>query len=125
MLEITPVLTLLYPGHFPQTFIDHVVRLKVDPIYRCEIEATVASINLSAWYQSPLWKQTTKLMRYLHPRCEVCGTTSSLQVHHKTYKHLGTEILHIEDLMVLCDRCHREAHDLPLFDRESFGMRIQ
>lgn len=43
-------------------------------------------------------------------RCEMCGTNQrQLHVHHKTYERFGNE--HPLDLVVLCDRCHKKAHD--------------
>jgi len=36
-----------------------------------------------------------------------------LHVHHRTYKHRGYEDKHIRDLILLCEDCHREAHEDP------------
>jgi len=41
-------------------------------------------------------------------RCEKCGAKRELQVHHKTYEHLGAEP--DQDLEVLCPDCHRAHH---------------
>ena len=41
-------------------------------------------------------------------RCQRCGATQELQVHHLTYERRGRELL--SDLTVLCNRCHRFAH---------------
>lgn len=42
-------------------------------------------------------------------RCQECGRSnfdvSKFQVHHLTYEHFGRE--RVEDLRVLCRRCHR------------------
>jgi 5-methylcytosine-specific restriction endonuclease McrA len=40
--------------------------------------------------------------------CTLCRSTRSLEVHHRTYDRLGHE--NIEDLVVLCWRCHRKHH---------------
>lgn len=37
-------------------------------------------------------------------KCEVCGTTKALQVHHASYENLFHESL--DDLQVLCNKCH-------------------
>jgi hypothetical protein len=42
--------------------------------------------------------------------CEGCGWGRWLEVHHRTYERLGEERL--EDLAVLCDRCHAREHGL-------------
>jgi 5-methylcytosine-specific restriction endonuclease McrA len=41
-------------------------------------------------------------------RCESCGRRTRLEVHHRTYQRLGAERL--EDLQVLCERCHSAKH---------------
>ncbi len=41
-------------------------------------------------------------------RCQVCGYRKNLQVHHNTYKNIGHE--DIEDLVVLCWKCHKTFH---------------
>lgn len=42
--------------------------------------------------------------------CEMCGVEvlKGFHIHHKTYKHLGNEKL--EDLMFLCENCHKNIH---------------
>jgi len=41
-------------------------------------------------------------------KCERCGSTLNLQVHHLTYDTLGEEMPW--DLEVLCKRCHGKEH---------------
>jgi choline dehydrogenase-like flavoprotein len=43
----------------------------------------------------------------LRNRCEGCGTTHSLELHHKTYERLSRELL--SDLELLCKSCHETA----------------
>lgn len=43
-------------------------------------------------------------------RCAVCGSSDNLQVHHRSYEHHGNEHLHLDDLVVLCGRCHTLFH---------------
>lgn len=45
-------------------------------------------------------------------RCERCNSDHFLHVHHLTYEHRGIEHLHLNDLMVLCEACHRKEHGL-------------
>lgn len=44
-------------------------------------------------------------------KCELCNEKGELRVHHKTYEHHGKEHLHLEDLITLCNKCHRKFHD--------------
>lgn len=41
-------------------------------------------------------------------QCQACGDTTSLHVHHKRYNHLWAE--HDDDLITLCEECHRTTH---------------
>jgi hypothetical protein len=43
-------------------------------------------------------------------RCQGCGATKGLQVHHHTYAHHGDEARHLEDLVSVCRACHRRQH---------------
>lgn len=39
-----------------------------------------------------------------------CGAKENLELHHKTYKHLGNEPL--SDLTLLCRACHQTVHEI-------------
>ncbi len=42
-------------------------------------------------------------------RCQLCGTMKSLEVHHKQLRsHSGSDVE--DNLITLCDRCHRLVH---------------
>ena len=44
-------------------------------------------------------------------RCAACGRkTRVLQVHHLIYDNHGDELHHTEDLVCLCENCHKKAH---------------
>jgi 5-methylcytosine-specific restriction endonuclease McrA len=60
------------------------------------------------YLQSLRWLATrdAALARACH-KCQRCGATKNLEVHHKHYKSLGQE--KPEDLEVLCIPCHDEA----------------
>jgi hypothetical protein len=42
-------------------------------------------------------------------RCQVCNASKSLHAHHRTYERRGHE--NQEDLIVLCENCHKLFHD--------------
>jgi hypothetical protein len=44
-------------------------------------------------------------------KCQLCNSNGTLHVHHKTYDHHGNEHNHLEDLIVLCEGCHRKFHN--------------
>lgn len=43
-------------------------------------------------------------------RCSQCHKADRLEVHHTTYEHHGNELHHLDDLVVLCRKCHRKIH---------------
>lgn len=45
----------------------------------------------------------------LEPYCQLCGSTNLLQRHHIFYRSQGGLTIK-ENLIVLCDRCHRLVH---------------
>lgn len=56
------------------------------------------------------WNKTRlKALKRSDFKCQVCNTSSELQVHHRTYKRLGAE--KPSDLTVLCDVCHGLFHE--------------
>lgn len=62
-----------------------------------------------AYLRSPAWRAIRKdALRSAGDRCQDCGATCDLHVHHLTYKRHGQELP--RDLRVLCSRCHRRRH---------------
>jgi replicative DNA helicase len=61
---------------------------------------------------SDYWKQCRKLVLERDEyHCVECGATNQLEVHHRTYEHHGDELNHLEDLVTLCQGCHKIAHN--------------
>ena len=44
-------------------------------------------------------------------KCQVCGCSTGLEVHHLHYRHRGKELHHLDCLMVLCRKHHQMVHD--------------
>lgn len=63
------------------------------------------------YLKSAEWKLKRKqLFNERGKKCERCGATKKLQVHHVTYKRIFNEAL--EDLEVLCKPCHQKEHNI-------------
>lgn len=63
------------------------------------------------YLQSDHWKDVRSRFwasKLCHNKCESCGATRNLQVHHRSYTRLGNERLN--DLMLLCGDCHWGTH---------------
>lgn len=43
-------------------------------------------------------------------RCQLCNSPLDLQAHHRTYEHKGDELNHLNDLICLCKKCHKNFH---------------
>lgn len=63
-----------------------------------------------AYMQSLVWAgiRRRKLERSRY-RCETCGASKRLDVHHLTYERFGGDE-RMTDLEVLCRSCHNKAH---------------
>ena len=67
-------------------------------------------LDYQEYIQSEKWKFKRDLvLLFWQHRCSMCGRSVNLHVHHRTYKRLGNEQLN--DLVVLCDRCHEIHHE--------------
>jgi 5-methylcytosine-specific restriction endonuclease McrA len=63
----------------------------------------------SEYLRSPWWQHISHVAKEAaQNRCQRCGGSERLEVHHKTYVRRGKEKL--EDLEVLCWNCHRLEH---------------
>ena len=57
---------------------------------------------------SEKWRDLKRtIMKRRGHKCERCGSTSYLELHHKTYERLGHE--RASDLELLCPLCHEVA----------------
>ena len=67
-------------------------------------------MKYNAYLHSKHWIQTRVDVLTNRTKCERCGSTNKLQVHHLTYKNIYNE--NPEDLEVLCVGCHMHEHKL-------------
>jgi 5-methylcytosine-specific restriction endonuclease McrA len=65
-------------------------------------------LDYMQYINSPEWRMKARTAREQAGECALCTSTTSLEVHHRTYVRLGHE--HPKDLIVLCSRCHRRHH---------------
>lgn len=77
--------------------------------------ANVIKSNMSykEFLTTPYWKAVAqKKKQQAGYRCELCNSKTYLNVHHRTYENHGYEMDHLQDLIVLCNDCHKKFHDI-------------
>ncbi len=68
------------------------------------------SLPYREYLQTDHWQQLRKrVLKWSKYRCQLCNHQGVLNVHHRTYEHLGDE--EYKDLIVLCSDCHAKFHD--------------
>lgn len=61
------------------------------------------------YLESYLWKNKRDwIIQLANFKCQNCGSNKGLVVHHINYNSVGNES--IEDVEVLCKKCHSEKH---------------
>jgi hypothetical protein len=67
------------------------------------------SMPYSEYLKSQEWQEKRKkALRFASFRCQLCNSPERLNVHHRTYEHLGQELM--GDLITLCNDCHAIFH---------------
>lgn len=81
---------------------------------KCGIDNTAYTVLKNLKYEEFLktkyWMSISRFVREKSGKCEECGATTNLHVHHISYKNHGCEHAHLEDLVCLCKECHIKAH---------------
>jgi 5-methylcytosine-specific restriction endonuclease McrA len=66
-------------------------------------------MDYDSYLQSEKWDKTRRRVKaFWNNRCAICGTGHNVEVHHRSYRHLGNEPL--SDLIALCGECHELYH---------------
>lgn len=74
----------------------------------------ISNAEKLAYMKTEQWKQLKfKRLKIAQHKCECCGSTHKLHLHHVNYERLTQEL--IEDVAILCggiDGCHQKLHDI-------------
>lgn len=66
-------------------------------------------------------KKREQVLEHKGRKCEMCGTTQNLQIHHKRYiKGKYAWEYKMKDYLVLCANCHEKTHGIDLDRRVDF-----
>lgn len=78
-----------------------------------EIISYIRKMPYREFLKTPYWKAIANFQKYESDYCcVICGSKDILNVHHKTYQNHGEEALHLEDLITVCRKCHKEIHGI-------------
>lgn len=89
-------------------FIEHIINVKLP-----ELSSALCKLDYKVFLKTLYWQAVSKYIKENHLKCNSCHSSSTLQVHHKNYKHHGSE--HLQDVMeddleLLCKACHEIKH---------------
>ena len=73
----------------------------------------LSKIPYQEFLKTPYWAfiRMAKILE-AEDKCERCRVNYTLQVHHLTYDFRGNDHKRMDLLVVLCDACHKKAHNL-------------
>jgi hypothetical protein len=108
--------------HFIEAYLDPEKQWKSDITWRDrwnsirwidspEVREAIDELPYSEFLKTPYWKAVSmKAKQKANYRCQMCNEGGLLHTHHRTYDNHGAEHLHMDDLIVLCERCHYQFH---------------
>jgi 5-methylcytosine-specific restriction endonuclease McrA len=72
----------------------------------------IKAMEYKDFLQTPYWKNISEYKKKLaNNRCQLCNRGGELHTHHRTYSIHGYEIKNLDDLVVLCKKCHAKFHN--------------
>lgn len=86
-------------------------------VYVCE-DSNEVCYNYEQYLKTEHWRLKKKEYSSVYKKeCAICGDKKKLHLHHKTYENVGKE--NLEDLVLLCEKCHYEIHNDECNDMEN------
>lgn len=83
--------------------------LKRESLY---ITKYISLMDYKEFLQTPYWKIISEYKKVqAKNKCQLCNKEGLLHTHHRTYEIRGNEINNLDDLIVLCDKCHAKHHN--------------
>jgi len=86
---------------------------KDDPYGLVQIKNHLRSLTYPDFLQTVYWKSIAKHVKHKADyKCSLCARSRcTLNVHHRDYNFRGIEILHLKELICLCEYCHNKFHE--------------
>ena len=85
----------------------------------------IAQSQYQAYLTTPYWREVSRAVKKRAGfRCQLCNSPLDLQAHHRTYEHKGDELNHLNDLICLCKKCHKNFHAVEREESRKFQRKI-
>ena len=69
----------------------------------------MTKVEYQDYLASPVWQYRRDIvLDFWRHSCAICGSPKNLEVHHRSYDRVGSELLC--DLIALCEDCHGKFH---------------
>ena len=87
------------------------------------VKQYILSLKYFYYLKTSLWRIISEeIKRRANWKCQ-CGCRENLQTHHLSNVHHGEEHLYMDDLQVLCRKCHQGLHGTSIKDAEKKRQR--
>ena len=114
-----PFVSIVYKGTPRKTFYDLDIEIfeskvsvesKEKPLTKSKVDKFD---SYKEYLQTSQWKTIAQKVRKRDGfKCVECDSKESLQVHHTTYENIFNENSHLDDLICVCNECHKEIHNI-------------
>jgi hypothetical protein len=85
----------------------------------------ITQSQYQAYLTTPYWREVSRAVKKRAGfRCQLCNSPLDLQAHHRTYEHKGDELNHLNDLICLCKKCHKNFHAVEREESRKFQRKI-
>jgi hypothetical protein len=80
---------------------------------KAEVVKKTAKELYLTFLKTKYWKKVRAMVfKRDNKTCQKCGSKKKIQAHHLTYENHKNELNHLEDLITLCEDCHKKEHNL-------------
>jgi hypothetical protein len=77
-----------------------------------ELENYISKLSYQIFLRTNYWQIISSYKKLLSGnKCQLCGSKERLQTHHNDYKNRGSEYKNLNDLVVICNKCHSKFHN--------------
>jgi len=103
--------TLINPESFDK--ITYSELCSFDDKYENQLKDKLKWLKYGDYLRTPYWKSIrVEMLRIYYHRCAHCPAETQLEVHHMSYRWVGEDHKHLDNLVVMCRLHHQRFHDI-------------